>query len=258
MRRLASMLLAALLLAAVAPPPPPETLYQSMYIVNGTGPEQRAVGFREALRRQLVKVSGDRRLLDNPAAQEMVQDAQDYVAAYSYLDLKFGVPVHDEQGTRERQHYLTVTFDAARIDAALAQLGSKPWKDRPRLHVFVTVRHDPIAPYVVDAASKRDQAMRDSFGEASLIYGLPVAFPAPDAATRFASENGAQADIASGEVALTGVLTWSDADLGWVAEWTIARNGSPVHWQVRGVNFDEAFRQGLGGAALVLSGNGTP
>jgi hypothetical protein len=38
----------------------------------------------------------------------------------------------------------------------------------------------------------------------------------------------------------------------------VTKDGKPVHWQIRGISFDDAFREGLSGAALFLSGNGTP
>ena len=63
---------------------------------------------------------------------------------------------------------------------------------------------------------------------------------------------------AGGDVPLLGRLVWSDADLGWVADWRIAFEGKTYDWQVRGVSFDEAFRVAMRGAAQVLSGNGQP
>ena len=59
-----------------------------------------------------------------------------------------------------------------------------------------------------------------------------------------------------GEVALVGHLLWVDEELGWATEWRIDWQGRPHRWQLRGVTFDEAFRQGIGGAARILSGNG--
>ena len=38
----------------------------------------------------------------------------------------------------------------------------------------------------------------------------------------------------------------------------LATAGAARHWQIRGVNFDTAFRDAILGAAEVLSGNGDP
>jgi hypothetical protein len=72
------------------------------------------------------------------------------------------------------------------------------------------------------------------------------------------AELNALAKTAGGDLALAGSIVWSDADLGWVADWRLAPAGKTHSWQVRGVSFDEAFRVAMRGAAQVLSGNGEP
>jgi hypothetical protein len=252
-------------LLAVAPPPP-QTLYQSMYVVSGKAPERRTVGFQEALRRLMVKLSGDRSLADNPAVAKMIAHAEDYVVDFSYLDLKQGIKLSDEQGSYDRPHYLTVTFDQAKIDKALKALHRKVWADRPKFAVFFGVHRGPNS-YVVNAEDARDEAMRESAGNASLLYSVPIVFPPqsvvaaslPSFALRANPADLADAAKASGgDAALVGTIDWSDADHGWISDWTVSKNGKPVHWQKKGISFDDAFREGLSGAALVLSGNGTP
>jgi hypothetical protein len=229
-----------------------------MYVVSGKSPERRPVGFREALRRLMVKISGDRSLADDPYVARMIEHAEDYVVDFSYLDLKQGIKLSDEQGSYDRPHYLTVTFDKTKVDAALADLHRKVWADRPNLVVYLAVHRDPKPQYVADATDARDDAMRQSLGNASLLYSVPAAFPSPDIAAKFNPTDPSTATAGAGELPLVGNLEWSDADLGWVADWTVMKDGKPVHWQKRGISFDDAFRDGLSGAALALSGNGTP
>jgi uncharacterized protein len=258
--------LAALLLAVA--PPPPQTLYQSMYVVSGKAPERRVVGFQEALRRLMVKVSGDRSLANNPVVEKMLTHADDYVVDFSYLDLKQGIKLSDEQGSYDRPHYLTVTFDQAKIDKVLKSLHRKVWATRPNLVVFLSV-HKYDNSYVVNADDTRDQAMRESAGNASLLYSVPVIFPPASVTAQnlptFAAALRANpkdledaAKVAGGDAALVGTLDWSDQEHGWIADWTVSVNGKPVHWQKKGISFDDAFREGFSGAALALSGNGTP
>jgi hypothetical protein len=61
-----------------------------------------------------------------------------------------------------------------------------------------------------------------------------------------------------GDVLLAGTLAWSDTTLGWIGAWRLDMPGTSVRWQIGGVTFDEAFRNAMGGAAQVLSGNGQP
>jgi hypothetical protein len=260
--------LAAVLLAAVAPPPP-QALYQSMYVVSGKAPERRTVGFQEALRRLMVKVSGDRRLANDPTVAKMIEHAADYVVDFSYLDLKQGIKLSDEQGSYDRPHYLTITFDQTKIDAALAEMGRKPWTGpRPTYTIFLGVHRDPKS-YIVDGDDPRDELMRVSAGNASLLYSMPIVFPPkgtlpPTLSTFDQAKSASPADLeaaakaAGGDAALVGTLDWSDTDHGWIADWTIEKDGKPVHWQKKGISFDDAFRDGLSGAALALSGSGTP
>jgi hypothetical protein len=65
------------------------------------------------------------------------------------------------------------------------------------------------------------------------------------------------ADIGA-EIPLAGTLVWSDAARGWIADWRLVENGKAYRWQIKGVSFDDAFRNAMRGAARVLSGNGPP
>jgi hypothetical protein len=66
------------------------------------------------------------------------------------------------------------------------------------------------------------------------------------------------AKLSDSELPIIGDLRWSDAALGWVANWSLEVNGRRHRWSVSGVNYDEAFRNAVRGAARVLSGNGEP
>ena len=106
---------------------------------------------------------------------------------------------------------------------------------------------------------------RDSFALASDLLAIKVAFPTralastlPAADLKSPDRLAEAAKAAGGDVALSGTLRWSNADLGWVATWHLAHDGRTLDWAVRGVNFDEAFRVGLRGSMQILSGNGAP
>jgi hypothetical protein len=53
-------------------------------------------------------------------------------------------------------------------------------------------------------------------------------------------------------------MVFREAALGWIVEWRLAHDGKVVTWGTRGINFDGAFRNGLTGAAQILSGHGQP
>jgi hypothetical protein len=64
--------------------------------------------------------------------------------------------------------------------------------------------------------------------------------------------------LSDSELSLVGDLRWSDAALGGVAKWRLAVNVRRHRWSASGVNYDEAFRNAVRGAAWVLSGNDGP
>ena len=53
-------------------------------------------------------------------------------------------------------------------------------------------------------------------------------------------------------------MVWNEQALGWVADWRLGSRDESYGWQVRGVGFDDAFRNAMAGAAQILSGNGRP
>ncbi|MEN3148879.1 DUF2066 domain-containing protein [Neorhizobium sp. IRAMC:178] len=240
-----------------------EDLYTAKAIVTGQGEKNRQLGFRECLDRVLVRVSGDQRLARRPEMKSLRSRAGSLVQSFSYRDRLGGKPIHDEQGTYDRPHDLTCRYDPAVIDDLLATLRSRPWLEkRPSLAVFLDVQRDgPL--FHVSPDDPRDAAMRESFVLGAEPVSMRVVFP-PSAHLNTWALGPASPDVnravqASGsDLALVGRLVWSDKELGWIATWRLATGKSEHAWTVRGVNFDEAFRAAMRGAAQILSGNGDP
>jgi uncharacterized protein len=122
---------------------------------------------------------------------------------------------------------------------------------------------------VLSSDGERGVDMRDSLASASVKVAIPVTLPdsAALSSAGIAEESLQATDRAilesitkeaGGDHALVGSLVWSDEELGWIADWTIAVKGHEYKWQIRGVSFDDAFRNAIRGAAQVLSGNGNP
>lgn len=240
-------------------------LYTSRAIVTGQGETNRQPGFRDCLDRVLVRVSGDQRLPRLPAVAALRARAGDFVASFSYHDRLAGKPIHDEQGTYDRPHDLICRYDPRVLDRVLADLGSRPWLDkRPTFAVILDVERSG-RKFRVAADDQRDLAMRESFALGAAPLALAVSFPSSKVIDGLDLSEGADAEefkaaarTTGSDMPLIGHLRWSDPDLGWVADWRFAAAGKTYAWTVRGVNFDEAFRVALRGAAQILSGNGAP
>lgn len=264
----AAGLLGAVLFGAM-PAMAADDTYQGVTVVTGNDEENRPTALANCLEQVLVKVSGDPRLLGDPRIAPLKAHAADYVTYMLYHDRMSGIPLHDEQGTRQRPFDLFATFDHAKIDAALHDLGLAPWTGtRPKVVMLVAV-HDPVTTYVLASDGERGLAERGALADASFQRGIPTILP--DTRTLKAihasyesltsgkwNDDWQAMSQAGGTAILIGKLAWDEAALGWVTDWNFGWNGKPYHWQARGSSFDGAFRRGMEGVAQIASGHGQP
>jgi len=247
----------------------PAELYQARIFVTGQRAETRLPALERGLGDVLINVSGDPEIVHDPAVAELASKAETYLDSFRYRDLMAGIPVHDEQGTRDRPYELTIDFDPGKIDSVVRSLGREPWTgERPRVVVFLAVEFDE-ATYLLAADGSRGRDQRESLLAAAWKYGIPMVLPTEQllAVSGVTFENLGATDpnrlettakAAGGDIGLVGTLTWSREALGWIADWRLAWRGKPNQWQIRGVNFDEAFRNAMSGALRVLSDHGAP
>lgn len=266
-RRMLLTLGSAFALSGPAMAAPVTALYQGRTIVTGRRPETTIPGMVRCLAQALVRVSGDPRLPDHPDFARFARSPEAAVKTYSYRDLYAFRPIRDEQGTRDRPYEMTVEYVPEKIDAMLRQLGSTPWlAERPRLVVFLAVRHIS-SRFILTSLVDAGELMRESFKDAAWNAALEVVIPSDRtiAQAGLTVETLPATPIATlmplvdrsvGQIPLVGELTWDKTLLGWTDRWRIALAGTDHAFEQRGVNFDAAFRFGVGTAAQFLSGNG--
>jgi hypothetical protein len=265
MTRRAAALCAALLLSGVARAAETPPLYEAQAIVTGQEAAERARGLGLCLEDVLIKLSGDPGLRADPRLQALRPQAGDLVASIRYHDRMEGIPIHDEQGTRERPYDLLVSFDPAKTDAALRSLGREPWTGpRPTLALFIGMKLADQA-IVLTEDGDRDFAPRLALADSSARRGVPIALPTAAELAGLSYDRlspGPEIERArmamGGDLVLIGRLIWSDASLSWQAEWEFAWRDTAYRWRGPAVNFDAGFRQGLEGAEQILSGHGEP
>jgi hypothetical protein len=244
-------------------------IYTTRAVVTGKDERNRPLGFKLCFEDVLVKVSCDATILSDRRFEALAAVAGQYVSTFSYRDRLEGKPVRDEQGTYDRPHFLTCQFDPQKIDGVLKMLGRKPWLGhRPRL-VMVLIVHGRTNSGLLSSDGAFDPDMREALANAARRYGLTVNLPSvanlqvnqiniDTAEITPAGRLSRVAELSDSELPLVGDLRWSDAALGWVVNWRLAVNGRRHRWSIIGVNYDEAFRNAVRGAARVLSGNGEP
>jgi uncharacterized protein len=248
---------------------PPADRYTARSIVTGQRDETRLPGFERALVDALRKVSGDPSISPDKVQAAVGGKIVDYVKGYAEHDRMEGIPIHDEQGTRDRPFDLTVDFHPEKIDALLKTLGNAAWTgNRPRTLVLLAINTDAIS-YILTSDEDRGIDQRDSLTSAAWQAGLPLLLPSGENLTastlKPANLMSASQDMigslkheSDAERVMLGSITWKSGMTGWQAEWQFANKNITHNWQIRDVNFDEAFRSALWGEAQILSGHGRP
>jgi hypothetical protein len=255
----AATALTSQLAAAQSPPVQPEELYKAETIVTGTGETERMRGLRIGAEDVLVKLTGEARLAGTKPASDVAEHAADLVADFTYEDRMKDIPVHDEQGTRDRPHFLRMRFDAAKFDAALKQAGLKAWTaERPTLAVWIGIS-EPRGQYVL-ARQGDGYGQREVLKDASKKRGIPILLPA-EHQSEVIYDAVAKGDLAvlrqasrglGGNAILYGVLDF-DGEAHWNARWAVAGDRVDAEWTMNGVTFDAAMKGAIDQVAAAFS-----
>jgi uncharacterized protein len=128
----------------------PDNLFKAEVIVTGKGEEERARGFREGLKEIFIKLSGDPAVAGSGGFAAYLAEANAFIVEYTYEDRMKHLPVRDEQGTRDRPHFLRMTAEREKTLTAIGRLGFQVWRNRPEIGVFLTVE-DPRRTFIVGA-----------------------------------------------------------------------------------------------------------
>lgn len=254
------------LVSATAPSSRAQTaseFYQATVIVTGYDMRSRPSGFAQALRWVLVNVSGEPRLRTDPRVSTLAAHADALVASFHYVDQMAGIPYHDEQGTYDRPYNLTVKFVPARIDKALANLGERPWRGkRPVVVPVLTVRGFTGASYLLSAESPAGAEQRAAFADVASDFYMKVRFPTAADFAAWGIRTGQFPSLpttqATEDARVAGTLEFQKALPGWVGAWRMRWRGVDYAWDIKGVNYDEAFRDIVRGVLRVASGHGGP
>ncbi|MBN8892341.1 MAG: DUF2066 domain-containing protein [Rhodospirillales bacterium] len=247
---------------AQAPPRNP-ALYQATAIVTGTDMRQRPLGFGLCLTEVLVKLSGRPQLRDNPAVAALASHADALVETFAYVDPRAALLHHDDQGTYDRSYELTVHFDPAKADAALATLGVAPWTGpRPVLTPVILVRNRDPDPFLLSAETPRGAEMRAALVRVASEYGVGVHFPTDAELAAGGVDVIGYPDPLDppgpGQMRIRGTLSFSLKAMGWVGTWRARRDGTEHEWRISGVGYDAAFADLVRGGVELAAGTGNP
>lgn len=238
-----------------------DDLHHAVAIVTGTEEPERSRGLRNCLSDVVAKLTGDTELARSVRVQPLLAQVHRFVDRFEYEDRMKGIPLHDEQGTRQRPYYLRVWFKPQAVDAALRDQGIALWPaKRPLLAVWLGVR-TAVGDYIVYRRGSDGYGQRGALLETARRWGIPVMLPDPSAGTSTVGYATVATDDTQSLTALSpradalllGTLV-IDSQGYWTSHWVLHGAGTPHVWGQHGVTFDTAIRDGLQHSARQLSG----
>ncbi|MBV8736179.1 MAG: DUF2066 domain-containing protein [Alphaproteobacteria bacterium] len=146
--------------------------------VTGTDMRQCPWSFVQTLREVLAKSSGDPRLRDDPRPMQLAVHADRFIACFDHVDMMAAVSLHDEQGTSDRPHELTIYFIPAKIDILLAQFSDKPVRGKRLVVVPILLGTDgKAAALCIERRNLGGRGATGSFATAANQFGMKLRIP---------------------------------------------------------------------------------
>jgi len=223
-----SLLLLALILPASAYTAAPMDLYGGEVPVADESPENRSAALQQVLRKVLVRVSGNRGVLNAAAVPQVLQEAGSLVQKFRYRS-QAAPPESGEAGEK----FLHARFDPAGLHRVMARHGLPVWlAQRPRVLLWVATEENGVRRLLNVG---EDIALQGLLRQRARERGMPLQVPLLDLEDRAAIT---ASDIWSGyadaikqassryphDVVLSGRMR-SLGNGRWSGEWRLWREG---------------------------------
>lgn len=245
-----------------------EGLYRAEVEVVDKGAEARAEGFRAALERVLVKVTGRSGVLTDEALEPLLESSARYVQQYRYSELDedpdasaigdeaTGDGADGQEAEPAAQYRLQVVFARRRIDALLEEREIAVW-DVYRPQVLVWLAFDDGRRRTLVAAEDTS-GIAEALREIAERRGLPLLLPLLDTEDQrrveyFDIQGGfldrvreASTRYNAGLVVIGHVYRGGG---GWRGEWTLLEGDERSGWLSRAGSAADAVHTGIGGLA---------
>jgi hypothetical protein len=244
------LLWSATLVALAAPG---QELFRAEVPVSGQQAAERTAAMRQALAEVLVRVTGQRDLMQSDRARALLEDAGRYVRQYRYLS---------PPGSGPATLVLRVEFDGDAVRGALRESGIAYWggSERPDTLVWLAVE-ERGRRYIVSAQDETTVGMQ--VRQAASQRGVPLLFPLLDlqdqSRVRFSDIQGGFLDRVleaseryDPQAILIGRLNRSPSG-SWVARWNLRVAANTTTWTDSDARLERVVREGIDNVADTLA-----
>ncbi len=233
------LVLAALLSAPWASAERVGNLYEAAVPVEGQSAQTRADGIRNAFASVIVKVSGDRGLLNHAQIPGILKKASAYVQQYRYQALE---NTNSNAGSDSPDRLLWVRFDERAVNRLLRESGVPVWGGtRPSILVWLGQEQGPRRDLL---SMERERQLRQRLDKLGRSRGISFLWPLMDIEDRNAIRvsdlwGGFEANIRRAsaryqpDVILVGRMT-QQGGRSWRGEWLLYLPDKVNRWQANG------------------------
>jgi hypothetical protein len=216
----------------------------------------RQTAFRQALAKVLIKMSGQREVLDVPATEEILANAPRYVQSYHKTSATGAAA-----GSRSTDGMLHVEFDGSVLERMLINAGLPVWSGtRPATLVWLAVEENNRR-YVL--AENSTAAVLQALQQAAAERGVPVIVPLMDQTDQrlveyvdirgeFTSRLQQAAKRYNAPNLLIGTLRLTASDT-WHVKWRVLTENDGDSWTDENMPLEQALQSGVDRLADVLS-----
>ncbi len=214
-------------------------LYEAEVPVVGQSAKARADGIKAAFARVMVKVSGDRALLDSPDIDSILNRASSYMQQYRYRSLG---DASSPRGAGKPDRMLWVRFDQRAVDRLLRESGVPVWgTTRPSVLIWLGDESGTSRSLV---SLENSPQLKHLINRTARERGLPVLLPLMDMQDRSNLTvgdlwGGFEADIRRAstryqpDVILVGRLS-GRSGRDWRGDWSLYLPDKTNRWSARG------------------------
>lgn len=154
-------------------------LYQASVTINSRNNTDRAIALKEALAAVMVKVGGNKSVLDNKTIKKSLNDYQLYLNQYRYqLKTIHSIKPIGENQTQSNQLFLLASFNEDKINKLFQQANLAIWGSlRPQVILWL-VNEDGLIRTIM--SNSTDSNLPSMVNDFSAQRGLPIMMPLMD------------------------------------------------------------------------------